>query len=257
MAGHRRRDGPAREPPRPVPPATPPSAAARRTGPESRASAAVGPPGAGCCRRERPSWLGAGAGVAAELAPARPAPRRPGAAAGGARRRGRAERALIADLDATTGGARRCAGSSSRPAPTTPRTWRADRRCSRRYRRAEPAAAAGARAAGAPRTRAQLRAAEQGGGGRGAPRRPLTAPARLLASIAACEATHAELLHDAPAPAPATVRPGRRPWRPSTRPCSATRARPALAGADQRLAVALGRPRGAARRHAAAIAAPG
>ena len=139
--------------------------------------------------------LGAGGGAIVELvgnpkhrpAPPPPAPRALLAAVD-------AERALIADLDATTGGppavrrvivAARADHAAHLHALTALAT---------RYRRVAPGERR--RHRGSPRTLAQLRTAEQHASAAAA-RRARTVDggsAALLASIAACEATHAELL---------------------------------------------------------------
>ncbi len=109
-----------------------------------------------------------------------------------------AERALLADLDATTGGA---------PAVRDViRQIRADHAAhlqalaglAATYPGFAPARASGTTnsAAGQARTKAQLRDAEQAASDEAARRAGVLvgAAAALLASIAACEATHAELL---------------------------------------------------------------
>jgi hypothetical protein len=139
--------------------------------------------------------VAAGAGVAAEFVHDRrttsPPPEPPAALAAAAD----AERALIADLDATTGGA-----------PVVRRVivqTRADHAAHlaaltellARYR--QPSASASpAPPRGTPRTLAQLRAAETGASAAAVRHASALhgAQAALLASIAACEATHAELL---------------------------------------------------------------
>jgi hypothetical protein len=137
--------------------------------------------------------LGGGSGVLAEVltsrAPAGPPPAPAGLVAAAA-----AERALIADLDATTGGApgvRRVivAARADHAAHLAALT-----RLLRTYR--APAGTSAARQQGTPRTLVQLRAAEVRAS-EGAVRRAVAldgATATLLASIAACEATHAALL---------------------------------------------------------------
>jgi hypothetical protein len=137
--------------------------------------------------------LGAGGGAAAALlrdeSPAPPplAPPELVAAIG-------AERRLIADLDATTGGTpavRRVivAARADHAAHLAALT-----RLLAGYRRA--AAAAPRRVPGTPRTHAQLRRAEQRAAQAAAARAAGLSGglAALLASISACEATHAELL---------------------------------------------------------------
>jgi hypothetical protein len=141
--------------------------------------------------------VGAGGGIAAEVLRrhlgATPPPPPPAALAAAAQ----AERALIADLDATTGGsagvravivqarADHVAHLAALTAVLAP------------FRRPSGAASPGrSAAAGTPRTLAQLRAAEQRASATAARRAAAldAATATLLASIAACEATHAELL---------------------------------------------------------------
>lgn len=140
--------------------------------------------------------VAAGTGVAAELVhhrgAARPGPRPPPEVLLAAVA---AERALIADLDATTGGA---------PAVREVITQsRADHAAHLRTLSAlvagydAPAAAASTSVSpGTPRTLAELRAAEQRASSAAAHRAATlhSQLAALLASIAACEATHAELL---------------------------------------------------------------
>lgn len=140
--------------------------------------------------------LGAGGGVAAEVlwpraAPA-PLPEPPAALLAAVD----AERALIADLDATTGGT-----------PTVRRVIvqaRADHAAhlaalhgALGHYRAPGAAAVSPTSPpkGTPRTLAQLRAAEHAASAAAGRRAEQLngSPAALLASVAACEATHAEL----------------------------------------------------------------
>jgi hypothetical protein len=144
--------------------------------------------------------LGAGGGVAADLlgtgSTRKPPPRPPAALAAAAE----AERALIADLDATTGGS-----AEVRAVIVQARADHADHLAAvtallAPFRRPAGTPSPGpSAAAGTPRTLAQLRAAEQSASASAARRaaglgaKAATA-ATLLASIAACEATHAELL---------------------------------------------------------------
>jgi len=136
--------------------------------------------------------LGGGAGVLAErlrrTEPAAPVPP-PGALLAAVR----AERALLADLDATTGG--------TAAVRTVIAQVRADHAAHLAALRGILAGypsghAASAKRHGRPRTLAQLHAAEQAAARTAAEHADaLTgAAAALLASIAACEATHAELL---------------------------------------------------------------
>jgi hypothetical protein len=139
--------------------------------------------------------LGAGAGVAAEFVHDRhdvtPPPSPPPALKAAAE----AERTLIADLDATTGGA-----------PVVRRVIvqaRADHAAHlaalsallAAYRQPSPSVSPSA-PPGTPRTLAQLRAAETKAAAAAARHADALRgkQAALLASIAACEATHAELL---------------------------------------------------------------
>jgi hypothetical protein len=107
----------------------------------------------------------------------------------------RAERALIADLDATTGGTpevRRVIVAARADHAAHLATLTAILRAHHRTPGETPAR----RVRGTPRTRAQLRAAEEQAA-RAAARCAASldgAEAAVLASIAACEATHAELL---------------------------------------------------------------
>jgi hypothetical protein len=138
--------------------------------------------------------VGAGAGVAAEFARNDHAPALPPIAPGVLLAAAAAERALIADLDATTGGS-----PEVRRVITQVRVDHAAHLAAltdllARYR-TQPAHSP-APAAGAPRTLAQLNAAERAAS-RAAAAHAAAADAGLaamLASIAACEATHAELL---------------------------------------------------------------
>ena len=139
--------------------------------------------------------LGGGGGAIAELLSSQdgagtpPPPRPPQALLAAAT----AERALIADLDATTGGT-----------PATRRVIVAARADHAAHLRAleallsrfRPAPAARRRHRGTPRTSAQLRAAEERAAHAAADRGAEMGGgyAALLASIAACEASHAELL---------------------------------------------------------------
>jgi hypothetical protein len=138
--------------------------------------------------------IGGSAGVLAGLRPDRPAPQRtpPPATLLAALE---AERDLIANLDATTGGT-----------PAVRRVIVAARRDHAAHLAAlqalvppspaAPASATSSAPTGTARTAAQLRDAERAASSRAA-RRAATlhgAEAVLLASIAACEATHAELL---------------------------------------------------------------
>ncbi len=138
---------------------------------------------------------GAGAGVAAELVQRRtrtvPAPPRALVAAAAA------ERTLIADLDATTGGTPEVRRLITQARADHVAHLRALDALVADYGTPPTAsAAASSRPKGTPRTRQQLRAAE-GLAATAAARRAggfSGARAALLASIAACEATHADLL---------------------------------------------------------------
>jgi hypothetical protein len=135
---------------------------------------------------------GAGAGVGAEFlrhrAPA-PPPQPPAALLGAAE----AERRLIADLGATTGGTPEVQIVIAQARANHRAHLAALEALLTHYR--APSASASPRP-GTPRTRAQLRAAETAAAAAAAARaQALTGPqAALLASIAACESTHAELL---------------------------------------------------------------
>ena len=135
--------------------------------------------------------LGAGAGAAVELS-GRSSPAAPAAAPAALVAAVRAERALIADLDATTGG--------SGTVRSVIRQARADHAAHLAALRGVLAGYVHPRASAMPpgraRARAQLRAAETAAAQAAAQHATdLTgAAAALLASIAACEATHAELL---------------------------------------------------------------
>ncbi|HEX3336548.1 MAG TPA: hypothetical protein VHS54_08805 [Jatrophihabitans sp.] len=140
--------------------------------------------------------LGGGAGAVAGIVRdgAAPKPNPPPAALVAAVE---AERGLIADLDATTGGppaVRRVIVASRADHAAHLAALRA---VLARYDAAQPAPGSTASAPrGTPRTTAELRAAERVASSTAA-RRAATlagADAVLLASIAACEATHAELL---------------------------------------------------------------
>lgn len=105
------------------------------------------------------------------------------------------ERSLIASLDATTGGV-----PDVRKVITAARADHAAHLAAleallARYRR-PPSATPSARPSAAARTKAQLRTAEQAAATAAASRASALsgAHAALLASISACEATHAELL---------------------------------------------------------------
>jgi hypothetical protein len=137
--------------------------------------------------------VGAGAGVAAEFVhdrPPRPRPRAPRMLVAAAA----AEQALIADLDATTGGAPPVRAVIAQARANHAAHLAALRDLLSGYR--AEAAPSTSRPAGTARTLAQLRAAEQraarGAGARAA--RLTGAQAALMASIAACESTHAALL---------------------------------------------------------------
>jgi hypothetical protein len=143
--------------------------------------------------------VGAGGGVAADLAQHRRRPRPRPAAPAELRAAVAAERALVADLDATTGG--------SAQVRTLLTQLRADHAAHltalaglvATYGSAGSSASASATPPAAPgtaRSVAQLRAAEQQASTTAAARagRLTGAHAALLASIAACEASHADLL---------------------------------------------------------------
>ncbi len=104
-----------------------------------------------------------------------------------------AERRLIADLDATTGGA-----ADARRAIVAARADHAAHLAALTsvLSHFRPPSTTVSRIPGVPRTRAQLRVAEQQAATAAAAHASALAagPAALLASIAACEATHAELL---------------------------------------------------------------
>lgn len=105
-----------------------------------------------------------------------------------------AEQALIADLDATTGGAPAVRTAIAQLRADHALHLQALDALASQYRR--PRASASASAKGTPRTAAALRAAEVRASA-GAAHRASILPGRaavLLASIAACEAAHAELL---------------------------------------------------------------
>lgn len=160
-------------------------------------------PGPAHTARRRPSrrWFlagglavlaGGGAGVGAEYwrhRPPAPLPRPPALLLEAAA----AERALIADLDATTGGA-----PSVRRLLTAARADHAAHLSALEdlltaYRTPSPSPSP---VPGTPRTLAQLRSAEQQAATAAGTRADASSGARaaLLASIAACEASHAELL---------------------------------------------------------------
>jgi hypothetical protein len=107
-----------------------------------------------------------------------------------------AERALIADLDATTGGAAPVRRVIVQVRADHAAHLAALQRLLGQFRRPSPAAASSPRMRGTPRTLAQLRAAEQRASSAAATHAGALdgGLAALLASIAACEATHAELL---------------------------------------------------------------
>ncbi|HKC27521.1 MAG TPA: hypothetical protein VKB75_05875 [Jatrophihabitans sp.] len=137
--------------------------------------------------------VGGGAGVVAELLtshdPAGPPPAPPALIAAAS-----AERALIADLDATTGGT-----AAVRQVIVAARADHAAHlaaltRLLRSYH--APAGPTAARPQGTPRTLAQLRSAETRASAAAVHRAATLGgiTATLLASIAACEATHAALL---------------------------------------------------------------
>jgi hypothetical protein len=138
--------------------------------------------------------VGAGAGVAGEFARNDHAPALPPIAPGVLAAAAAAERALMADLDATTGGS-----PEVRRVITQVRADHAAHLAAltdllARYRK-QPAQSS-APAAGAPRTLAQLNAAERAASTAAAAHAAAAEAglAAMLASIAACEATHAELL---------------------------------------------------------------
>jgi hypothetical protein len=144
--------------------------------------------------------VGAGGGVAADLAQHRRRPRQRPVAPAELRAAVAAERALVADLDATTGG-----GAQVRALLTQLRADHAAHLSAltglvATYGAAGASAGASASAAppapGVARSVAQLRAAEQQASAAAADRaaRLAGAHAALLASIAACEASHADLL---------------------------------------------------------------
>jgi hypothetical protein len=131
-----------------------------------------------------------GAGVAGAVLPDRspePRPEPPGVLVAAAA----AERALLADLTATTGGTAEVRVLLAQAAADHRAHLAALTGLLAAYRSMAPAAARGT-----PRTRAQLRSAERAASTAAARRAErLTGPtAALLASIAACEASHAELL---------------------------------------------------------------
>lgn len=139
--------------------------------------------------------LGGGAGVAAEFVHTRhpaapPSPPGPPAALSAA---AVAERRLIADLDATTGGT-----PAVRQIIVAARADHADHLAALEDLLATYPAPGPApdRLPGKPRTRAQLRTAEQRASSAAARHAEALDGARaaLLASISACEATHAELM---------------------------------------------------------------
>lgn len=142
--------------------------------------------------------LAAGGGVATEFllhdsAAPRQAPRAPRALLAAVD----AERALIADLDATTGGSRAVRQVIRQARADHEAHLRALRPLLAKYRR--PRASGSAKAdtpRGRPRTAAQLRDAERRASSTAALHAEASEGsfAALLASIAACEATHAELL---------------------------------------------------------------
>lgn len=138
--------------------------------------------------------LGAGAGVAAEFARNTHAPALPPIAPGVLAAAASAERALIADLDATTGGSPEVRRVITQVRADHVAHLAALTDLLARYRK-QPGHST-APAAGAPRTLAQLNAAERAASTAAAAHAAATDAglAALLASIAACEATHAELL---------------------------------------------------------------
>jgi hypothetical protein len=139
--------------------------------------------------------LGGGAGVAADfLHDAGPRPRPPAPAA--LRAAVAAERALIADLDATTGGAPEVRRIIAAARADHVAHLAALTDLLTRYRPAPHASASAPAPRGAPRTLAQLRAAEQRAAAAAAQHATALfgAQAAMLASIAASEASHAELL---------------------------------------------------------------
>lgn len=111
-----------------------------------------------------------------------------------------AERDLLADLTATTGGTPEVRRVLTAVAANHTRHLTALQELATAFDDAAgssaPAASGSTPAAGTPRTRAQLRAAEQRASRQAASRAASLdgRTATLLASIAACEATHAELL---------------------------------------------------------------
>lgn len=137
--------------------------------------------------------VGGGAGVGADFLSARPRSRpvSPPAPPAELLAAITAERALIADLDATTGG--------TPPVRQVIVQARADHAAHLRALRGALAGYAKHRTtpqSGAPRTRAELRRAEERAAAAAGRRAAALsgAHAALLASIAACEATHAALL---------------------------------------------------------------
>jgi hypothetical protein len=139
--------------------------------------------------------LGGGAGAIAELLPSDTSAALPPLPPAALVAASAAERQLIADLDATTGG--------SAPARRVIVQARADHAAHLRALtdllarfRTTPSTPPTPRLCGTPRTLAQLRAAEQEASAAAAQRASTLRGgyAALLASVAACEATHAELL---------------------------------------------------------------
>jgi hypothetical protein len=136
--------------------------------------------------------VGGGAGVVAELL-GHSEPARPTAAPAALIAAVHAERALLADLVATTGGDRHVRGVIAQARADHAAHLSALRAVLAGY----PATRVGAgHPHGRARTRSQLRAAERDAAQVAARRAEDLegAAAALLASIAACEATHAELL---------------------------------------------------------------
>jgi hypothetical protein len=139
--------------------------------------------------------LGAGAGVGAEFVHNDHAPKKPPLAPPALVAAAAAERALIADLDATTGGA-----SEVRQVIVQVRADHAAHLAAltdllARYRRPVGSPSPSV-PPGSPRTLAQLNAAERTAASAAARNAAGSdgALAAMFASIAACEATHAELL---------------------------------------------------------------
>jgi hypothetical protein len=140
--------------------------------------------------------VGAGAGAGAEYLHKR-SPTRPPPAPGALTAAAAAERALIADLDATTGGAPEVRRFivQARADHTAHLAALTALLASYRAPAGSPSTSAPARP-GTARTLAQLRAAEQRASATAAGHAAALrdAQAALLASISACEAGHAELL---------------------------------------------------------------